>query len=204
MELNKLAKEVHTLAIEKGWWETERSFAEIIALIHSELSEALEEYRNGKPNLYYNCEELSPNYPPAMCNPKDKYECLNFYKKDVCPYKSKKPEGIAVELADVIIRILDYCGKEGIDIDDILRCRRAGNSYYTLPELIAECHSLLSEAYKDSKLKSTKGIVKICFAECINIIMFYCTENGIDIENIILLKHEYNRTRPYRHGGKVI
>lgn len=25
---------------------------------------------------------------------------------------------------------------------------------------------------------------------------------GIDIEAAILQKHEYNKTRPYRHGGK--
>lgn len=28
-----------------------------------------------------------------------------------------KPEGIPIELADVIIRVLDYCGYAGIDID---------------------------------------------------------------------------------------
>lgn len=28
-----------------------------------------------------------------------------------------KPEGIPIELADVIIRILDYCGYAGIDIE---------------------------------------------------------------------------------------
>ena len=26
----------------------------------------------------------------------------------------------------------------------------------------------------------------------------------IDLEHIIELKHEYNKTRPHRHGGKVI
>lgn len=48
-----------------------------------------------------------------------------------------KPEGIPTELADVIIRVLDYCGYAGIDID-----------------------AAISQ------------------------------------------KHEYNKSRPYRHGGK--
>ena len=47
MNLNQWRDEIHALAKEKGWWEVERTFGEIIALCHSELSEALEEYRAG-------------------------------------------------------------------------------------------------------------------------------------------------------------
>lgn len=40
---------VHETAKEKGWWDKERNDAEAIALMHSELSEALEALRNGNP-----------------------------------------------------------------------------------------------------------------------------------------------------------
>lgn len=43
-----LQNEVHKNAIEHGWWEEERSDGELIALIHSELSEALEYLRKGE------------------------------------------------------------------------------------------------------------------------------------------------------------
>lgn len=92
--LNRLAEEIHKTAIEHGWWETERELPEILMLCVSELSEALEEYRNGRPNEWYILGEST-----------------------ACP---AKPEGIAVEMVDCIIRILDYLSKIGVDIDGIM------------------------------------------------------------------------------------
>ena len=36
MNLNKLAVEINQNAKDHGWWDNERAFGEIIALIHSE------------------------------------------------------------------------------------------------------------------------------------------------------------------------
>lgn len=45
-KLNNFIKECHRIATKKGWWDEKRNDGELIALMHSELSEALEAMRN--------------------------------------------------------------------------------------------------------------------------------------------------------------
>jgi hypothetical protein len=123
--LGEWSKEIYKNAAAHSWHDEPRSFAEIVALCHSELSEALEEYRSGRPMIYGGCNMLGCREDCLRCG---KLETLGV-----------KPEGKAVEMIDCLIRILDWCGAEGIDVDRIVR-----------------------------------------------------------------IKHEYNKTRPFRHGGKVL
>ena len=78
-KLNQLISECHRIARGKGWWDNERNDGELIALMHSELSEALEAMRN---------------------------------------HGTK--DNVAEELADCCIRIFDYCGARGIDLEKVL------------------------------------------------------------------------------------
>ena len=105
------------------FWEPPLSFGTAIALIHSELSEALEEERNGNPDVWFACNE-SDNF---ICTPQDETECLMYGKESLCKYRSRKPEGVAVELADAVIRIADLCGHLGIDLEEVIEIKMAYN-----------------------------------------------------------------------------
>lgn len=101
LTINKMVKEAHETAKEHGWWEEERSFGEQIALIHSELSEALEEARD------------------------DSAMDLIYYFND--RNGNPKPCGIPTELADAVIRIADLCGHYGIDLDNAIKIKMQYN-----------------------------------------------------------------------------
>jgi NTP pyrophosphatase (non-canonical NTP hydrolase) len=108
MTIAEWQKVIHANNVEKGWWEDgERNFGEVAMLIVTEVAEAMEAWRDDEP---------------MVC---------------VAEYVGAKPEGIAVEMADAVIRIFDWAESVGVDLGDV-----------------------------------------------------------------IARKHAYNKTRPYRHGGK--
>lgn len=105
--LSQLMRQVWDVNADKGWNEglDNRTEGDWAALAHSEISEAFEEYRDGRPHVYLGA--------------------------------GQKPEGAAVEYIDCIYRILHWFAWHKIDPDEVFQ-----------------------------------------------------------------MKLEYNKTRPYRHGGK--
>ncbi|EHB65238.1 hypothetical protein [Paenibacillus lactis] len=114
MGINELVKAAHGNVVSKGWWDEDRSFGEIIALIHSEASEALEDYRQGR----------SPNEEAFIGETNDGLS----YETDEQLEPHWKPIGIPSELADICIRVFDACGHYGIDLEKAIKEKMAYNA----------------------------------------------------------------------------
>lgn len=110
--ISDLQRISHQMAMEKGWWSDYREkssehnvLPEKIALMHSELSEALEEVREGRPAFW-----------------------LRDLRNVQGNVYAQKPEGWATEMADCIIRIMDVCGFFGVDLEKIIQDKIAYNA----------------------------------------------------------------------------
>ena len=199
MTLNAWSKRIHENAVAHGWWENKRTFAEVVALFHSELSEALEEFRANRPMLYFPCKSTG-----RLCVDDRKEENTTCGSRhENC--RSEKPEGIAVELVDCVIRILDFLGHENINVDEVIASdapRTDEPKDVPLPEAVADLHYIISHSYEYSKSGCTERNKYLCVA--VEYIRKWLELHGENMEKIMLIKHEYNRTREYRHGGKAL
>ena len=192
MNLRDLQREAHAIAKDHGWWYTERTFGDCIALVHSELSEALEAYRE-----YGLKDWRSHTYDDGFV--------------DEHPH-GEKPEGVASELADVVIRVADMAEHYGVDlaarIASLSLLSRPGEGLDTFGDWITACHAWLSDTFR-SYGNETRGIDLpgtwlIGMGMLIKCIQAMAAHYGIDLDAAIAAKMEYNRTRSYRHGGKAL
>ena len=119
MNIRDLQREAHAIAKDHGWWDTERTFGDLIALVHSELSEALEAYR--EKHIWADWRQLQT-------------------------YPNGRPRGVASELADVVIRVADMAEHYdwALEVDDDPCSVPFANSFGSW---VAELHYRVATAY---------------------------------------------------------
>lgn len=90
--LAEMQAEVVLVNKDRGWYDKDVPFYQAMALLHSEVSEAVEAYRT--------------------------HGAADQTKPDDTPFAGvvNKPEGVGSEFADILIRLLDNCDRWGIDL----------------------------------------------------------------------------------------
>lgn len=116
--ISELTKTITEDAEIRGFGPTAMNFPWALLLIHSEVTEAAEEVRNGHApdEIYYGPEHC------AVCQIAPPHG-----KRDHDYVPIQKPEGAPVEMADVVIRALHWFGANGLDGETIIMEKLAYN-----------------------------------------------------------------------------
>ena len=195
MTIKEFLTEAHKTALEKGWWEQspeeslkQRDLGEVVCLFHSEVSEALEAYRD-------------PNHKPS----------------EIWFGEEGKPEGVGIELADLLIRLADAVQGYSIDLGEAFLSGDLRNldfeTYYAarnVPGLLCQMHSYLTDLWRTWTMKekfahSLSDMMSIIFNLTGHIMRSVSGDEGDSsafIEFCVVTKMNYNKNRPTRHGGK--
>lgn len=117
--LNEVRDAIHANSIAKGFWEEPNTnITEKIMLVVTELSEAVEAMRKlSKEELI---SEIQGNSATI--------EAFDLYGYDHYDFEKFVKDSIGDEFADSIIRILDLCGRLGIDIEGHIKYKMEYNS----------------------------------------------------------------------------
>lgn len=178
--IGRLKEAIHDNAIQHGFatLTERRSLDEFVCLIASEVSEALECYREEGALIH---------------------SVLN---------KNGKPEGFPSELADVVIRLLDCAAEYDVTLGsletvtfDILHAELQEKVRLVSPAksiiwYLAMMHREIAKLHDGllPQVAATHIFTTIVY------VAELCLDYGIDLENEIIQKMMYNLSRPYKHG----
>lgn len=115
-DFKAFCKEVHKVSKRHGWWDIpHKTDLECMALMTAEISEAMEELRHDPPR--------PPIYQVAGVSSGS--IDVRVPGKEWQPHL--KPEGQVTELADCVLRIIDYCEHHGFDLVQAMELKHAYN-----------------------------------------------------------------------------
>ena len=174
--LEELRDAIHQNAIEHGWWpeefaEDSRDLDEVLALMVSEVSELLEAYRHCTLEME-------------------------------CGKAGLTLTNLEEELADVAIRLLDLCGYQNVMPMYFQMNKPFGRSFggqcFALTKIITQADPIGSNGHE---MAFWAGRV-LC-----QVMAMYAQWHENDSVHPdgfwekVRAKHDYNRSRPHRHGG---
>lgn len=186
-ELNALKDRAYKCAVEHGFHEEEKSDAFYLGLVMSEAGEAINADRKGRHADIKGFEE--------------NFEILPF---EVI-FKGHIKDSVEDEIADIVIRLLDFAGMKGYTLlisgfselpSNAIIETFAGNG---LAGTLFHLNGVLSDSLDDNTTKATVGIVINILSDC-----FDKMTGGSDCDLwwFVKQKMRYNELRPKLNGKK--
>ena len=188
--LNDLAKQIHENAVAKGFWDEPRNTGEIFMLIVSELGEALEADRMGRRADTAAIEDAVRRGYSWEDSP------ISFeahFKQDI-------KDTFEDEIADAVIRILDWCAFAELTVD-IPMYEAHGDFDFpkdsNIGEVLLDITMWICRARRDVSIDT-----EACFNAAVILCCNLADAQGFDLIQHIELKMRYNATREHKHGKK--
>jgi hypothetical protein len=188
-ELYTMADDIRENNIKLGWQPHSLELGEVMALLHSEVAEMTDAYRQwGFTDGTKYFTKGDDGGEIAVINP--------------------KPEGVGSEMADVLIRLLDNVEMLHTNLEYLNSgaghfgfSDRFGTACNTLHTLIAKL-SMLVDSYESCPLPDELPLIGRAFRDVYQYLVQAAAHFRINLRYEYERKLEFNRTRAYRHGGK--
>jgi len=182
MNYNEIAAEAHALSVKSGKWAANPTFEKCILEVHAKLTDAWREWEKKNDTIYYLCSDKG-----ALCDG----QCYAFdTKTDArCRFQYYRPEprGVAIELASVVLLILDIMAELKIEIDNMAGMTPSARDFNSFSRLITLVHDKTAASFAPpDDVRMFDLLVAIRAIEC------YCDANDIDLAAAIRIKLDYD------------
>lgn len=184
IDLNKLRDEAYRNAVEHGWHDEDLSNEHFLCLVISELMEAVQAERIGKHADIAKFKEWQGNSIPFCEETR-----VRRFQED---FEAYIKDSVEDELSDTCIRLFDFAGLRGIDLNSYKYDYSNTTDYSRI--------SFTESAFLISYVILNEYHATFCMI--LEDIFSLCRSRNIDILWHIEMKMKYNRTRPRMHGNK--
>jgi NTP pyrophosphatase (non-canonical NTP hydrolase) len=191
--IGEMTAAIRQVNIDKGWRPADgRTFGDDIALLHTEIGETTDAYRK-------HLLEDATKPPTITMNVND----LNQWVEETGP---AKPEGVGSELADVLIRLLDIADRHGFAVADrdseLADIAEVEHPEHLPPLVTFGDHTSWLHHCADNLWQARPALFLHAGIMMLRTLVTVAATYNINLEAEYTRKLAYNRTRPWRHGGR--